>query len=179
MTATAARTWSSAVRALWAQGGRAKVAQAAGDAAALARALELGLCRRLRGRWEITPLGLAWCEGRVRAVHRPALHFEATWLGGIACLSRKAPRHVAVAEAVRPIRQGQVYRLPSGRCAMVESLWEWASITCIYVPRGIRAERVCLRLDYFLANATRVPWPQSEHRRGLSQMSQMSQGPGS
>jgi hypothetical protein len=95
----------------------------------------------------------------VRAVRRQGLHFEATWLGGVACLSRQGQgQRLMPMRAVDPIRPGQLYRLPSGRYAVVEGLWRAVGVTCVYLPYGDKPERVSLRRDYFVEHAQRVPW---------------------
>jgi hypothetical protein len=63
------------------------------DRAAIREARELGLIvHNGRTRWRLTPLGLAYCEGRaalVRAARGIPAHFVATWLASL-------PRHVTI-----------------------------------------------------------------------------------
>lgn len=157
---TSMPAWSVAVHSLRALGGSGKDdGLLAGGSAALLRARELGLCRRWRGTWKITALGLAWCDNRVRIVHGgQCVHFVPTWFGGVHLLRQAPP--VAVAVMIDPIRKGQLYRLPSGRYVMVTGL-NGSNIACVYLPQGERPERVGLRRDFVVKDAKRVLWANS------------------
>jgi hypothetical protein len=95
--------WRIVARNLYAIGGSGLAAQFDGicQRSALKRMRDLKLIANngKRGRhciWTLTPLGIAWCEGRAKYIHgrtRPTI-LAATWLASL-------PRDVRIAGAVQ------------------------------------------------------------------------------